>query len=33
VRARAGDHFTLGIDTRLGWELHVRVNGFVGVQF
>jgi Outer membrane protein beta-barrel domain len=33
VRARAGDHVTLGVDTRIGWELHVRVNGFVGVQF
>lgn len=33
VRARAGDHITFGVDTRLGWELHVRVNGFVGVQF
>lgn len=33
ARARAGDHLTFGIDTRIGWEPHVRVNGFVGVQF
>jgi len=33
VRARAGDRVTLGVDTRIGWELHLRVNGFVGVQF
>ena len=33
VRARAGDHVTFGVDTRIGWELHVRVNGFIGVQF
>jgi hypothetical protein len=32
VRALAGDRVTVGIDTRVGWELHVRVNGFVGVQ-
>jgi hypothetical protein len=33
VRARAGDHVNFGVDARIGWELHVRVNGFVGVQF
>src|SRR5262245_3098929 len=33
VRARAGDHLTFGVDTRIGWELHLRVNGFVGLQF
>jgi hypothetical protein len=33
VRGRAGDRVTFGIDTRIGWELHLRVNGFVGVQF
>ncbi len=33
ARARAGDHLTIGVDSRIGWELHVRVNGFVGVQF
>ena len=32
VRALAGDRVTIGIDTRVGWELHLRVNGFVGVQ-
>ena len=33
VRALAGDHVTIGVDTRIGWELHIRVNGLVGVQF
>jgi len=33
VRVRAGDRVTLGIDTRIGWEPHVRVNGFIGVLF
>jgi len=33
VRARPGDHVTFGVDARIGWELHLRVNGFVGVQF
>jgi Outer membrane protein beta-barrel domain len=33
VRARAGEHVTFGVDSRIGWELHVRVNGFVGLQF
>ncbi len=33
VRALAGDRVTIGIDARVGWEPHVRVNGFVGVSF
>lgn len=32
LRASAGDRVTIGIDARVGWELHVRVNGFVGVR-
>jgi hypothetical protein len=32
VRARAGDRVTMGAEARIGWELHVRVNGFVGVR-
>ena len=32
VRALAGDRVTLGAEARIGWELHVRVNGFVGVR-
>lgn len=30
--ALAGDRITIGIDARVGWELHVRVNGTVGVR-
>lgn len=32
VRASAGDRITVGIDTRVGWELHLRVSGFVGLR-
>jgi opacity protein-like surface antigen len=32
VRAAAGDRVTIGIDARVGWELHIRVNGFVGIR-
>jgi hypothetical protein len=32
VRASVSDRVTVGIDARIGWELHVRVNGFVGVR-
>jgi hypothetical protein len=33
VRALAGDRLTVGGDARIGWELHLRVNGFVGWRF
>ena len=32
VRALAGERVTIGADARIGWELHVRVNAFVGVR-
>jgi hypothetical protein len=32
LRVPAGDRVTVGIDTRVGWELHVRVNGLVGLR-
>jgi hypothetical protein len=32
VRTLVDDRVTIGIDTRVGWELHLRVNGFVGVR-
>lgn len=32
VRALAGDRITIGIDARVGWELHLRVNGTIGVR-
>ena len=32
VRAFVSDRVTLGIDARVGWELHLRVSGIVGVQ-
>jgi hypothetical protein len=33
VRALVGKRIVVGAEARIGWELHVRVNGFVGVRF
>ena len=33
ARVRATDRVTFGIESRIGWEPHLRVNGFVGVHF
>lgn len=32
VRAAVGDRVTVGVDARLGWETHIRINGLVGVR-
>ena len=32
VRALVGDRITVGIDARVGWELHLRVNGSIGLR-
>jgi hypothetical protein len=32
VRISLADRITAGFETRIGWELHVRVNGFVGIR-
>jgi len=32
VRAAVGDRVTVGLDARLGWEAHFRINGLVGVR-
>lgn len=32
VRAVVGDRVTIGADARVGWELHLRVNGLVGLR-
>jgi hypothetical protein len=32
VRGLVGDRITIGVDARVGWELHLRINGLVGVQ-
>jgi hypothetical protein len=32
VRAAAGDRVSVGVDVRLGWETHLRVNGTIGVR-
>jgi hypothetical protein len=32
VRVAAGDRVTIGLDTRIGWETHVRVNATVGIR-
>lgn len=33
LRAVAADHLIVGGEARVGWELHLRLNGFIGVQF
>jgi hypothetical protein len=33
VRALVGKYVTVGAEVRVGWELHVRVNGTIGIQF
>lgn len=32
VRAFVGDRVTLGLEMRVGWEPHIRINGVVGLQ-
>jgi len=32
VRALIGERVTVGVDARVGWELHLRINGLVGLQ-
>lgn len=32
VRALAGRRLIVGAEARVGWELHIRVNGFIGVR-
>jgi hypothetical protein len=32
VRSRVGNRVSVGVDARVGWELHVRVGGFVAVR-
>jgi hypothetical protein len=32
VRALVGDRVTVGIDARFGWELHLRLNGLIGLR-
>lgn len=32
VRALLGNRVTAGVEARVGWEAHIRVNGFVGIR-
>ena len=32
IRALVANRVTVGIDARIGWELHLRVNGTIGVR-
>ena len=32
VRALVADRVTLGVEMRMGWEPHIRINGLLGVQ-
>ena len=33
VRALVADRVTLGLEMRVGWEPHIRINGLIGLQF
>ncbi len=33
VRALVGKYLFVGAEARVGWELHIRLNGMVGVRF
>jgi hypothetical protein len=33
VRVRLGRSVFAGVETRIGWELHIRLNGLVGISF
>lgn len=32
VRTLVGEYVTVGAEARVGWELHLRVNGTIGIQ-
>jgi hypothetical protein len=32
IRARMGNYVTIGAEARIGWELHIRLNGVVGIR-
>ena len=32
IRALVGDRVLVGLETRVGWELHLRLSGLVGLQ-
>lgn len=32
VRTQVGERITVGAEARIGWELHLRLNGMVGVR-
>jgi hypothetical protein len=32
LRVAVGDRVTVGVDARIGWETHLRVNGVIGVR-
>lgn len=33
VRALVGERVVAGVEARIGWETHIRFNGFIGVRF
>jgi hypothetical protein len=33
IRGLAGEHLFVGAEARVGWELHLRINGLVGIRF
>ncbi|MGH9238878.1 MAG: outer membrane beta-barrel protein [Vicinamibacterales bacterium] len=32
IRSRVADRISVGVDARVGWELHIRIGGFVAIS-
>ena len=32
IRSRVGDRVSVGVDARIGWELHLRIGGFAAIR-
>ena len=32
IRSRIADRVSIGVDARVGWELHIRIGGFVAIS-
>lgn len=32
IRSRIADRISVGVDARIGWELHLRIGGFAAIQ-
>jgi hypothetical protein len=32
IRSRVADRVSVGVDARVGWELHLRIGGFAAIR-